>query len=75
MFSKEVFRGRLRACSEAKSLNQQAAADALGLSFNRVNNWFRGIAVPSLDVAIELADILDVSLDYLTGRTDNPTRL
>ena len=31
-----------------------------------------GVAAPSLSTIIAIADCLDVSIDYLVGRTDNP---
>jgi transcriptional regulator with XRE-family HTH domain len=35
-----------------------------------VSDWERGEALPSLEAATAIADALNVSLDYLTGRSE-----
>jgi len=34
------------------------------------NRWERGNFIPQLDTLIKLADVLNITLDELTGRTD-----
>lgn len=37
-----------------------------------ISNWKSGVKTPSSENLIKLADYLDVSVDYLLGRTDKP---
>ena len=50
-------------------------ADAIDISEASVSRLESGKLKPSLDTIIALADALNVSLDYLTGRSDDPRRL
>lgn len=43
----------------------------IGISKGNINAWKKG-SIPSGEILIKLADYLDVSVDYLLGRTDNP---
>lgn len=47
------------------------AKDA-GLNERIVGHWKAGERYPSYENLLKLAEHLDVSLDYLAGRTDNP---
>ena len=53
------FKDRLKECRQAKGLRQQDAAEQLG--------------IPTISVAAQLADFFEVSLDFLAGRSDQPT--
>jgi DNA-binding XRE family transcriptional regulator len=48
--------------------------ESLGVAKQTVNHWETGYRLPSLDIAVALADYFDVSLDYLVGRSDDPRR-
>ena len=37
-------------------------------------NYESGVRMPKLDILIRIADVYKVSLDYLTGRTDDPAQ-
>lgn len=43
----------------------------IGVSKGNINSWKKG-NIPSGDILLKLANELDVSVDYLLGRTDNP---
>ena len=43
-----------------------------GISSGLVNQYVNGKNVPGLDNAIKIADAMDVSIDWLCGRTENP---
>lgn len=45
----------------------------LGLNHSAIDNWKSGKAKPSADALSKLADYFDVSVDYLLGRTDDPS--
>ena len=56
----------------ARDVTQKQVAEAIGATENGVQNYERGRRKPTYDMLIALADYFDVSLDYLTGRTDKP---
>lgn len=56
-------------------MNQAQLADAIGVKQNTISNYEKatgekGCGVPKLDTVAKIADVLNVSLDWLTGRTD-----
>ena len=51
-------------------LSQTALAQRLGIHKNVLGRYERNEVFPSIDIARKIADILDVSLDYLTGKVD-----
>lgn len=57
-----------------KGLTQKQVADALGITEQSYQRYEYGKIVPSALVLIALADYFEVSLDYLVGRSDDPTR-
>lgn len=54
---------------EKKGITQQQLADTLNLSKNAISHYEKGINMPNLDTVQRIADIFDVSVDYLLGRT------
>lgn len=60
---------RIRASREAKGLTQDAIAHAFGIRRNAVTSWELGIARPSEAKLPKLADILDVEVEWLCGRS------
>jgi transcriptional regulator with XRE-family HTH domain len=46
-------------------------AKNIGLSTATATKWKNG-AIPNGEALIKIADYLNVSVDYLLGRTDNP---
>ena len=55
---------------KAKGLSQTDLAAQLGVHKNVLGRYERGEATPSVDIARKIADLLDVSLDFLTGKVD-----
>jgi transcriptional regulator with XRE-family HTH domain len=53
-----------------KKISQTDLASQLGIHKNVLGRYERNEVFPSVDIARKIADILDVSLDYLTGRTE-----
>lgn len=43
------------------------------LSINTLSSMQSGGYLPRIETITKIADYLDVSVDYLLGRTDNPT--
>jgi transcriptional regulator with XRE-family HTH domain len=65
---------RIREVRERQGMSQVALARALGASINAINMLEMGSTqAPHIDRLVAIADILGVSLDYLAGRTENPT--
>ena len=58
----------------AKSMTLKAMADMLGMVQRNYQRYETGEVDPPLSKAIVLADYFNVSLDYLVGRSDEPTR-
>ena len=57
--------------SSGKSIH--AIEKIIGLTQGTISNWKSGKNKPSLDAVSKIADYFDVSVDYLLGKTDNPT--
>lgn len=64
---------RLVELKNQRQLLQKDIASDLGLSLRAYQYYERGEREPNASTLIALADYFDVSLDYLVGRTDNPT--
>lgn len=65
-----MFSTRLRSVRTFRKLTQQNMADALNISLNGYQKYEQAERSPSLDCLVRIADILDVSLDYLLCRDD-----
>ncbi|MGX7196407.1 helix-turn-helix domain-containing protein [Enterococcus olivae] len=55
-------------------LSQEEVAEALGVSRQTISNWEHGLAQPTLDKAVELAHLFEVSLDELVGKKKQATK-
>ncbi len=64
------FAERLRLLRTERGLTQTRLAELLGMPARSYNRWERGGHVPHLEMAIKIADLLQVSLDELVGRKD-----
>lgn len=62
---------RLRDMREDADLPQKAVAAYLGIQQTVYSRYERGFQTIPLHLLIRLADLYNVSLDYLTGRTNN----
>lgn len=74
MFRQEIFCERLHSLRKAHNLTLEQLANELGLVKQTINNWEKGIRVPSLEASILLAQYFSVSLDYLVGLSDKKER-
>jgi transcriptional regulator with XRE-family HTH domain len=65
---------RIRELRESQGMSQAALARALGASVMAINFLEKGTTrAPHIDRLIAIADLFHVSLDFLVGRTDDPT--
>ena len=69
------FADRLKESRKAKSLTQKKMAELLGITERGYQNYEIGKSTPNYETLLALANYFDVSLDYLTGRSDNPNRI
>jgi len=51
-----------------QKISQTDLASQLGIHKNVLGRYERNEVLPSVEIARKIADILDVSLDYLTGK-------
>lgn len=57
-----------------RHFTQRQVADGIGIAEQAYQRYEYGRTVPSALALIALADFFNVSLDYLVGRSDDPTR-
>lgn len=66
MYNKSIFFERLTSLNVSnKDLSQN-----VGVSSGNISDWKSGRSKPNIDTIIKISDYLDVSVDYLLGRTD-----
>lgn len=65
-----MFNERLRETRMSRKFTQQYMADSLGISLNAYQKYEQAERSPSLDCLVKIADIFDVSIDYLLCRDD-----
>ena len=53
-----------------KKISQTDLADRLGIHKNVLGRYERNEVLPSIETAKKIADILDVSIDFLAGKVD-----
>jgi transcriptional regulator with XRE-family HTH domain len=64
------FHQRLRRLRMARKVTQTRVAELLNVSPRVYTRWENGDAVPLFATVVKIADILDVSLDEMAGRTE-----
>ena len=69
-----IFGEHLRNIRKSRHLTQKQLAMNIGASERGIQQYELGERKPAYDMLIALADYFDVSLDYLVGRSDDPTR-
>lgn len=62
-----IFSDRLAELRKKRGLTQQQIADELSVNRVTYTNWEKGNREPSLENVVKLANILDVTTDYLLG--------
>ncbi len=67
---RDVLAARLRQCREEKGLTQREAAIYCDITEKAYQNYELMTREPKLEILVRIADLFEVSLDYLTGRTD-----
>lgn len=65
-----MFPQRLNETRKLRGLTAQQMADALHTGVRNYRKYESGDARPTIDNIVVIADLLDVSLDYLLGRDE-----
>lgn len=65
------FSERLKDLRKQAHLTQVDVAEKLGISQPAYASWERGVKKPTQENLIKIAQILNVSVDYLVGNSDN----
>jgi transcriptional regulator with XRE-family HTH domain len=68
-----VFASRLEFLRKQRKLTHQQMAEKLGITRQAYSNYENGKREPDLKTLEGLCDIFDVKMDYLLGRTDDPS--
>lgn len=66
----EIFQKNLIEQRKANKLTQRAVAEKLGISQPSYIRYENGQSEPTLKNLVKLADLFDVSVDFLLGRED-----
>lgn len=66
----EKISSRLKFCRKQKGYTQSQVAIYCDITEKAYQNYELKTRLPRIDVLIRLADLYNVSLDYLVGRTD-----
>lgn len=64
---------RLKAARKAKRLTQEQLAHKVQTTKGTISNYENGYSTPSNEMMVLLSDTLEVSTDYLLGRTNEPS--
>lgn len=64
---------RLKKLRNQNNLSQQALADRLGINRSTYSRYESGVIQADYETLQKIADFYGVSVDYLLGRTDDPT--
>jgi transcriptional regulator with XRE-family HTH domain len=70
MLSQRIKEERLRI-----GLSQEELGKKLSVSQQAVNKWENSKSNPDSEMIRKMADLFDCTIDYLVGRTDDPTPL
>lgn len=62
---------RLKNARTKKDYTQEHAANLLGITFQALSNYERGVRDPDPEMLKKMADLYNVSTDWLLGRTNN----
>lgn len=67
-----LFSERLIQLRKDRGISQIALAKEIGISSRIYQEYEYGKSEPKMSNLVKIADIFDVNLDYLTGRTETP---
>lgn len=65
---------RLKAARERRNLKQTQVMEKTGISNKTISGYENGVSEPDIGTIIVLSELYDVSIDWLCGITNNPSR-
>lgn len=68
-----TFATRIKQLRIDNNLTQKDIADKIGITPTGISYWESGTAIPNYETLKKLADLFNVSIDYLTGNEENNT--
>lgn len=68
-----MFGKRLKLLRDKHNLSQQELGKSLSLAKQTISGYENGTRKPDQDILMRFADYFGVSVDYLLGRTDDPS--
>ena len=68
----EVREMNIKQLREQRGMTQEDLAKRLGVKYPAVSKWERGMAYPSMNTVIKMADLFQVSLDVVLGLAPIP---
>lgn len=69
------FQDVIRSLRIEKGWTQREFAEKIGTSTSAVANWEVGTRIPKADKLEEIADLFNVDIDYLLGKTTKTTKI
>lgn len=69
-----IFGNHLKELRKTHHITQKQLALEIGASERGIQQYELGERKPNHDMLIAIADYFNVSIDYLVGRSDDPTR-
>lgn len=63
---------RLRNARDRKNLKQTQVMEKTGINNKTLSGYENGVSEPDLDSLNRLAELYEVTTDYLTGKSDSP---
>lgn len=70
-----TFGQRLKSLRRKKNLTQEGLASEFYINKTSISRYENNTQFPEMELLIQLADYFEVSIDYLLGRTDEPSLL
>ena len=67
MFDMQQVGSRISKLRKSIGITQTGLADRLGISFQAVSNWERGVSMPDISKLKELSEIFGVTVDEILG--------
>lgn len=65
-----VFSKRVKELREQNRYTQKYVADVLGITYQSYQSYELGLTLPRAEHILKLADLFEVSIDYLFGRKE-----
>ena len=70
-----MFSDRIARLRKDRGLNQAQLAKKLGVSVDSVRRWEQGKRSPDVEMLRKIAQVLDTTVSYISGETDNPSSM